>query len=136
MAKRFFTIDDIKTSKVAHLNSHVLEAHATVKNNKRHKYGAEPVIIDGHKFMSKKESRRYVELRFKLWSHLISDLRLQVPYELNPGGTHSLKYIADFVYKDEHGHEVVEDAKGYRTREYKKKKQLMLEVHDIEIREV
>ena len=65
----------------------------------------------------------------------ISDLKTQVPFELNPGGTHSLKYIADFVYT-ENGKTIVCDAKGYKTREYKKKKRLMKQVHNIEIKEV
>lgn len=65
----------------------------------------------------------------------ISNLRLQVPYELNPGGTHSLKYYADFVYLQD-GKEVVVDVKGFSTKLYKKKRSLMLQVHGIEIREI
>lgn len=42
-------------------------------------------------------------------------------------------YKADFVYKDQHGNEVVEDVKGYRERIYLIKKKLMLACHGIEI---
>lgn len=131
-----FNLDDIRKSKVAHLNGHLLQpANAGVKN--RHKYGADPVEIDGHKFPSKKEARRYIILRRDQVLGLIKNLRIQVPYELNEGGTHSLKYIADFVYTDVATDlEIVEDAKGYRTREYKKKKRLMLEIYKIKIKEV
>lgn len=67
---------------------------------------------------------------------LIGLLEMQVPFELNPGGTHSLKYIADFVYYDSlTGERVVEDAKGFRTREYLKKRRLMKKVLGIEIKE-
>ena len=34
-------------------------------------------------------------------------------------------YIADFVYKDAEGREVVEDCKGMRTRDYLLKRKLM-----------
>ena len=72
----------------------------------------------------------------------ISDLRLQVPYELTPtiklnGETfRGIKYVADFVYKDKQGNEVVEDAKGMRTDVYKMKRKLMACVHKIVIKEV
>jgi hypothetical protein len=57
-----------------------------------------------------------------------------VEFELNPGGTHSLIYRADFVYK-RNGEMVVNDVKGYRTKVYLKKKRLMKSVHNIEILE-
>jgi hypothetical protein len=43
--------------------------------------------------------------------------------------------VADFVYIDESGVEVVEDVKGYKTPEYKAKKKLMESQHQIVIRE-
>jgi len=45
------------------------------------------------------------------------------------------KYIADFVYVRD-GKTIVEDVKGYRTAEYKRKKLMMKQRYDIEIREV
>ena len=72
----------------------------------------------------------------------ISSLECQVPFELIPtqklstGKTErAVNYIADFTYWQD-GHFVVEDAKGVRTKEYVIKRKLMLERHDIEIREV
>jgi hypothetical protein len=99
------------------------------------KYGSRKTELDGIVFDSAKEAKRYLELRYLLNGGEITDLKLQVEFELNEGGTHSLKYIADFVY-DRKGVIVVEDAKGFRTREYKKKRRLMREVHGIEIIEV
>jgi hypothetical protein len=59
-----------------------------------------------------------------------------VPFELNEGGTHSYKYVADFVYLDARtGQKIVEDTKGHRTREYIKKRRLMKKVWGIEITE-
>jgi hypothetical protein len=43
-------------------------------------------------------------------------------------------YVADFVYT-ENGQQIVEDVKGFKTREYKAKKKMMAAQHDIEIRE-
>jgi hypothetical protein len=104
---------------------------------RKHKYAAERTEIDGIWFDSAKEAKRYVQLRYLKLSGAITDLLLQVEFELNHGGTHSLKYIADFVYKDvKTGEVIVEDVKGYRTVEYKKKRRLMLEVHGITIKEV
>ena len=37
----------------------------------------------------------------------------------------ALKYIADFVY-DENGQQVVEDCKGFKTKEYLIKRKIML----------
>jgi hypothetical protein len=104
----------------------------TVK--KRSKYGAEKVEIDGKIFDSKRESKRYCQLKYLEMTGEITDLLLQVEFELNPGGTHSLIYRADFVYK-RNGEMVVNDVKGYRTKVYLKKKRLMKSVHNIEILE-
>lgn len=106
-------------------------------NIRKSKYGAKKTEVDGILFDSAKEAKRYVELRYMKMTGQITDLLLQVEFELNPGGTHSLVYVADFVYKElRSGEVIVEDVKGYRTKEYKKKRRLMLEVHGIEIKEI
>ena len=43
-------------------------------------------------------------------------------------------YFADFVYETD-GETVVEDVKGYRTSEYKRKRNLMKKIYGIIIRE-
>ena len=104
--------------------------------SKRAKYSNDKVEYDGHLFDSKKEYKRYRELLLLLKAGKIGYLNLQVPYELNEGGTHSLKYVADFVYTDAvTGEKVVEDTKGFRTAVYKKKRRLMKKVHNIIIKE-
>lgn len=103
---------------------------------KRSKYGAQKTEVNGMVFDSAREARRYQELLLLQKHGAIGLLRLQVPYELNPGGTHSLVYVADFVYRlASTGEEVVEDCKGYRTKEYRKKRRLMKQVHGITIKE-
>lgn len=44
-------------------------------------------------------------------------------------------YIADFVYY-QNGEVVVEDTKGFRTKEYIIKRKLMLYMHHIRIKEI
>lgn len=130
------TLDDIRKSAVAGLNTHLFES-AGMSAAKTHKYHAKKTEVNGIVFDSRKEAKRYKELLLLLKSGHIGMLQLQVPYELNPGGTHSLKYVADFQYLDSKtGETIIEDVKGYRTAEYRKKKRLMLQVHGITIKEV
>lgn len=126
-----WSLKDIENSPVAHLNKHLFESE---KKAAKSKYKAQKVVIDGILFHSKKEGRRYVELRMLLKAGEITDLKMQVPYELNSGGTHSLKYISDFEY-ERNGEHVTEDCKGYKTAIYKKKRRLMKSVWGIEILE-
>lgn len=101
----------------------------------KNKYGNTWVEVDGIKFQSKREAKRYGILKMLVMAGEITDLKLQIPYELNPGGSFSYKYKADFVYT-ERGNTIVEDVKGHRTREYKKKAKLMLKIHGIKIKEI
>ena len=49
---------------------------------------------------------------------------------------HEVSYIADFVYKDKDGNQIVEDTKGFKTKDYELKRKMMLYFHGIRIREV
>lgn len=109
------------------------------------KYRNRKVNVDGIWFDSIRESRRYGELKLLEKGGYISDLRLQVPYELIPTQKditgkvieHKVRYIADFVYFDKHkNQEVVEDAKGVKTDVYRLKKKMMLDKYGIQIKEV
>lgn len=95
------------------------------------KYHATKTVIDGITFDSKRESKRYQELKLMERAGKIRCLRRQVRFELLPafdvGGRHyrPTSYVADFVYTDcETGGEVVEDCKGYRTDVYRLKAKL------------
>jgi len=134
--KTGFTIECLKKSKCAHLNAHILNTPNSVELKKKSKYNNKKCVVDEIEFDSIKEANRYKELKILRKIGAIAFLELQVPFELNDGGTHSLKYIADFVYTDSvTGQKVVEDCKGMRTSIYKKKKRLMKKVHGIEILE-
>lgn len=105
------------------------------------KYHNRKVTRDGETFDSAKEYRRFCELRLLERAGAVTDLRRQVKFELIPAQRidgkvveRACSYVADFVYQ-ENGQQVVEDAKGMRTQEYRLKRKLMLWVHGIRIRE-
>lgn len=105
---------------------------------KRSKYNATKTTVNGLQFASMKEANYYKNVLLpRLKAGEIGLLELQKEYELNPGGTHSLKYLADFVWVEAlTGETKVVDVKGFRTREYLKKRRLMKKVHGIIILEV
>lgn len=88
----------------------------------RSKYGAKPQVVDGHRFPSRKEAKRYGELRLLELAGEISGLELQprFPIVINgqqvryPSGV-GLEYRADFKYTETRSRRiVVEDVKGVR----------------------
>ena len=117
------------------------------------KYHSKKITIDGNTFDSRKEYRRFCELSLLQRAGSITELSRQVEFELIPtqrepdtigvrGGVKrgkvielAMKYVADFVYK-ENGKTIVEDTKGFKTKDYIIKRKLMLWVHGIKIREV
>ena len=108
------------------------------------KYGNVKTVIDGITFDSKAEAKRYEYLSLIQRAGHIRNLRTQVEFELIPklvnenGKTErAVKYKADFVYSYEGtiGF-VVEDVKGFKTKDYIIKRKLMLQKHGVTIREV
>ena len=124
------------------------------------KYKNRKKLVDGIEFDSAKEARRWSELKLLEKAGEISDLRRQVKFVLiesqyeessevyqrgkNKGKPkrgklleHECSYVADFVYIDEKtGKTVVEDTKGFRTKDYIIKRKLLLERYKIRITEV
>jgi hypothetical protein len=97
-------------------------------------------------FDSKKEARRYEELKILEREGSIRSLRTQVKYELIPSQRgkdgkvieRACCYVADFTYIDtDTGMLVVEDTKGYTRKnpEYIIKRKLMLQKYGIRILE-
>ena len=108
---------------------------------RKSKYRSIKTTVDGITFDSKKEAKRYQELKLLLRANKIENLRLQVPYVLIDKSRYGrqIKYIADFVYYDkELRQEVVEDTKSEATKTpvYMLKKRLMAEKYGIEIKEI
>ena len=107
------------------------------------KYNAKKITIDGKTFDSKKEASRYSELKLLEKAGQIADLDTQVtfcliPKQVDDNGRvveRACTYKVDFVYT-ENGKRVVEDVKGYKTKEYIIKRKLMLLNYGIRIKEV
>lgn len=99
------------------------------------KYRAVKTTIDGIKFDSKAEANHYLELKTFQNAGVISDLCMQVSYEIIVNGKRICKYYADFQFV-ENGVTVVEDVKGVRTAVYRIKKKLVEALYGIEIVEV
>ena len=120
------------------------------------KYGNKKVEVDGIEFDSKKEERRYWELKLLQRAGKITDLELQREFELIPAQYETFErygktgkrlqdgkrcveqkcvYKADFCYMQD-GRLVVEDTKGVKTKDYIIKRKLMLERHGIKISEI
>jgi hypothetical protein len=99
------------------------------------KYGAIKTEIDGVIFASKREAKRYSELKLAERNGDISNLELQPKFPLIVNGKKIATYIADFRYT-EHGQVVIEDAKGFRTAVYRLKKKMVEAQYDVEIIEV
>ena len=111
------------------------------------KYFSRKVQLDGIIFDSRKEAARYRELMLMQRAGQISDLRMQVRFELLPAQyadsgkvylkgprkgqpkrkciEQSVVYVADFVYREAgNARTVVEDTKGMRTKDYIIKRKL------------
>ena len=119
------------------------------------KYRSKKVTIDGITFDSMKEANRWKELNLLERAGEITDLQRQVKFKLIPTMREpscemsrqgkfkkgkvierEVSYIADFVYKNKTGFTIVEDVKGYRTKEYILKRKMMLYFHHIRIKEI
>ncbi len=104
---------------------------------KKNKFNAEKSVVNGRTFDSGQEGDRAIELQWLEQRGEITSLKYQVSYMVIPkqDGENAAYYRADFVYLDKDCHLVVEDAKGFRTKEYLLKRKLMLLVHGIRIKE-
>lgn len=136
MKRRGYTVDDLKKSKVAAINQDIIEQLEGSPKKKRSKYGNKKTEVCGEVFDSEREANDYKILLLRQKAGEIGLIRRQVEYELNAGGSHSLIYRADFVYRIiATGEEVVQDSKGVLTKEYKKKRRLMKKIYGITIKE-
>lgn len=108
------------------------------------KYNSKKTIVDGQVFDSRKEAKRYQELLFLERAGAIKNLSRQVKFVLIPSQRdeatgkvieRECSYRADFEYMED-GKTVVEDVKGFRTKEYILKRKMMLWKYGIRIREV
>lgn len=121
------------------------------------KYKNKKCVYNGIKFDSQKERDRYIYLKESEDNGLISDLQLQVKYELIPAVREeyvehlktkdkikqrtlqlAITYTCDFQYI-KNGDTIVEDVKSnprMLTKEYQLKKKMLFALKRIKIREV
>ena len=107
------------------------------------KYHNRKIVREGETYDSVKEYRRAKELELLEKSGVIKDLKRQVRFEIIPSQRgedgkvteRAVTYVADFVYFQD-GKLVVEDTKGFRTKDYIIKRKLMLYMHGVRIKEV
>lgn len=107
-------------------------------HRKKSKYKNIPCEADGIRFDSKKERRRFLELKGMYEAGLITDLKLQHHFTLSEAFkdvsgnvVRRVEYIADFTYFDSEGKFVIEDVKSNATRQnavYSLKKRLMADL--------
>ena len=107
------------------------------------KYHNRKIVREGETYDSVKEYRRAKELELLEKSGGIKDLKRQVRFEVIPSqrgedgkvAERAVTYVADFVYF-EGDKLIVEDTKGFRTKDYIIKRKLMRYLLGINIREV
>jgi len=100
---------------------------------KINKYKAKRIEVDGIKFDSMKEAKRYGQLIILVRSGKIKSFERQVKYRVEINGVLICNYIADFVVTHLSGNIIVEDVKGMILPIFKLKSKLMKAVHNIDI---
>lgn len=106
---------------------------AQKKPKKKTKYSNKKITNRFGTFDSEREWSRFKILRTWERVGVITNLRRQVTFELVPGvklhgetrAKPAIRYVADYVYNNEFGEEVIEDAKGVQDKVYRLKKHLM-----------
>lgn len=101
----------------------------------KNKFHAQKTTVNGVVYDSKKEAKRAVELQYLEKIGQIQDLRQQVEFVLQDGFVNNegkkiraIVYVGDFCYTQD-GVKIIEDTKGFRTKEYSIKKKLLMYKH-------
>ena len=116
----------------AKLEDFLYKTTSNTTNNKKSKYNANKVEIDGIKFDSQKEADYYSELKLRLAAKDIKGFCRQPEFVLAP----NLRYKADFIVFNNDGTSEIIDVKGMQTQVYKDKKKVFEDKFDLKIVEV
>lgn len=105
---------------------------------RRTKFGAVRTEVDGVSFASKKEARRYSELKLLERAGEIENLSLQPRFPLRVNDCLVCTYVGDFLYgvTGDPSSLIVEDVKGVRTPLYRLKAKMFAAQYGFAIREV
>lgn len=114
--------------------------------NRLNKYKAQVTHINGRRFASQREAKRYVDLSMLERAGEIRDLKLQPKFQLTVNGEpvrirskrypngRKVTYIADFSYIETNSDLfVIEDAKGMDTPLSKLKRALVEAIYGVEV---
>ena len=92
--------------------------------------------IDGMRFDSRAEAKRWRDLKMLERAGLVANIRRQVRFPIVWNGTKICDYVADFVYREaDKAGDTIEDVKGAKTATYRIKAKLMA-AQGLPIREV
>lgn len=105
------------------------QARTLIARARGTKYRNRRITIDGLKFDSVREAKRWKQLATLERAGVINSLKRQVRFPLIVNECLVCTYVADFTYINEAGQKVVEDSKGYVTREFKTKVKLFAALH-------
>lgn len=128
-----------------HLNNRMkaadfLQQNRAQQTSKPRKYKNTVTYVAGERFDSKKEAKRYGELKLLEHAGKVADIKTQVRIDCRVNGAKITTYIADFQYRCiERNVLITEDVKSDATRKlpvYRLKKKLVLACTGIEISEV
>ena len=87
------------------------------KLKNKNRFSVAPIAdrtMDGVVFASKKELKRYAELRLLQRAGEVQDLELQPEFRVSINGQHYCTYTADFAYTEK-GERVIEELKSTGT---------------------
>ena len=99
------------------------------------KYRNRHTRVDGIRFDSQAEARRYIELKSLATAGRIQKLERQEKFDLTVNQKKIGQYRADFSYEID-GQKIVEDVKGMKTPVYRLKKKHVEAQYGIKINEV
>lgn len=102
--------------------------------NPKSKMQSVECVVDGIKFQSRLEGRRYVQLKQLCQAGEINKLELQPKFLIQEAVkdpyTHKkllpINYYGDFLYTDSVGQKICEDTKGYSTEVFRVKIKLVI----------
>jgi hypothetical protein len=125
----------------------IIRRPINLRGDRRRVRGAVAVTVKGEKFQSKREAKRWLELKLLERAGDIENLRRQVYFPLRTVNTHGEivivgHYVADFTYRPRNLTEPlayqmrVEDVKGWRTDLYDWKRRHVKAEYEIDIVEV
>lgn len=114
---------------------------------KKNKYKNDKVEYSGIKFDSKKQARRYQDLKLLERAGEIKELEIEPSFPIEVNGVKVCIYKADFGYREQiynksgmklYWDRIVEDVKSEPTKTpvYRLKKKLMKAIYNIEVREI